>query len=540
MHAAKQPKLINVMIVDDEILAIRHLKNLIDWEASGFTVAAEAVTAAQALELAEKTAPQLIFMDIRMPAMDGLEVSRRILAGRRRTRIVLLTSYRDFEYAKSALEIGVSGYLLKHETNAELLRRELAKYKQELEREEREERLALRQQLRDALERGDTEGRPLQALEEKTAAGKETFVLLGVKPDAPYPVIMREREAARRSDSAAGLQAKRPPAGPDPEMDPPLSLQDIQGLTFIESVFIDEMQVLLFRAPSLPGEYAFRSASHAAAASIRDSMKTVSVLVSAPFKSMAELPAVYRKMERAAAALVLYGKGAIVHLLDLRLPEQPDPGTWHDLAHMFRADSQPPTPQAFLAALDEALERIGGPDRFHPALFRFICQNAIRWLERMRERKGLPSYAELMAAEELDEGAWHSVADIRGWFAREADSIAASPAPDVHSSKVRRALQYIHAHYAEDLTCETIGEALQISGDYLRKVFKEETGRTVADYVTGCRIGRAKEMLRSGRYKIYEVSDAVGYRSSQYFSQVFKKWTGLTPQQYMESGDRTP
>lgn len=101
------PDPIKEMIVDDEILAIEDLEQLIPWRQHGFEIVATATSSRKALELFEKYRPQIIFADIRMPVMDGLEFSRRVLAYRYPVGIVLLTAYKDFEYAQQAVAIGV-------------------------------------------------------------------------------------------------------------------------------------------------------------------------------------------------------------------------------------------------------------------------------------------------------------------------------------------------------------------------------------------------------------------------------------------------
>ena len=119
--------LLKVMIVDDEILAINHMKNLIQWEGYGFEIAAESTNPVKAIDLYKKVLPDILIVDIRMPAMDGLEFSRRTLAMNHKVKVILLTSYKDFEYAKQALEMGISNYFLKHELHADTLVVELEK-----------------------------------------------------------------------------------------------------------------------------------------------------------------------------------------------------------------------------------------------------------------------------------------------------------------------------------------------------------------------------------------------------------------------------
>ena len=109
--------LTKVMIVDDEILAINYLNSIMPWEKHGYQMVAQATTVHKAFDLFRECQPQIVILDIRMPVMDGLEFSKKLLESNHQVKIILLTSYRDFDYVKQALELGVSGYLLKHEIN---------------------------------------------------------------------------------------------------------------------------------------------------------------------------------------------------------------------------------------------------------------------------------------------------------------------------------------------------------------------------------------------------------------------------------------
>jgi len=99
---------------------------------------------------------------------------------------------------------------------------------------------------------------------------------------------------------------------------------------------------------------------------------------------------------------------------------------------------------------------------------------------------------------------------------------------------VERAIAWIHDHYAEDISVSGIAEHLYISSSYFMRVFKENTGITVNEYITEYRLEKAKKLLRTNRYKIYEVCDYVGFRDPRHFAQLFKKYTKLTPRQYMK------
>lgn len=105
-------KELKVLIVDDEILAIEYLRDLIPWREYGYEIVGEATNARQALELFVKHRPQIVISDICMPGMDGLEFCGKILALDSSAKILLLTAYKEFEYAKKAIELGVCNYLL--------------------------------------------------------------------------------------------------------------------------------------------------------------------------------------------------------------------------------------------------------------------------------------------------------------------------------------------------------------------------------------------------------------------------------------------
>lgn len=91
---------------------------------------------------------------------------------------------------------------------------------------------------------------------------------------------------------------------------------------------------------------------------------------------------------------------------------------------------------------------------------------------------------------------------------------------------------YSSAHYGELFSVDDIAEAHGYSKDYFAKLFKQHFGITFHDFYSKLKIAYAKELLRTGNYKTYEISDILGYSSVDYFTKVFKEITGLTPSKY--------
>ncbi len=89
--------------------------------------------------------------------------------------------------------------------------------------------------------------------------------------------------------------------------------------------------------------------------------------------------------------------------------------------------------------------------------------------------------------------------------------------------------QYIHEHYAEDLTLADLSDKVFISRNHLSIIFKNITGETFNTYLTRVRIEKARELLTVGNLLVYEVAEQVGYKNVPYFSTLFKKLTGMNP-----------
>ena len=108
------------MIVDDEKYVRMGIKGDTDWSLIGCEVVGEASNGEEALKVAESARPDLVISDIRMPKMDGIELAGKLLEKYPETKIIFLTAYSEFEYARQAVRLGVSDYLLKPFQDGEL------------------------------------------------------------------------------------------------------------------------------------------------------------------------------------------------------------------------------------------------------------------------------------------------------------------------------------------------------------------------------------------------------------------------------------
>jgi two-component system response regulator YesN len=109
-----------VLIVDDEPVIAEGLKRIVDWEKYNCVVAGTASSGKEGLAMVEKCQPDILFTDIRMPGMDGLTMIAALRSEHKNLQVIILTGYRDFDYAREALNLGVFRYLVKPSKMKEL------------------------------------------------------------------------------------------------------------------------------------------------------------------------------------------------------------------------------------------------------------------------------------------------------------------------------------------------------------------------------------------------------------------------------------
>lgn len=131
---------LRLAIIDDEYFIRQRLKKIIPWEALGLEFAGEGENGRDVLQLLEENPPDILMLDIRMPKMDGLETAQYIHDVQPQIKMIILSGYSDFEYARSTMRSGVTDYLLKpveQETLTKTLKNCIRQIEQEKKDKER-------------------------------------------------------------------------------------------------------------------------------------------------------------------------------------------------------------------------------------------------------------------------------------------------------------------------------------------------------------------------------------------------------------------
>ena len=130
--------MLKVFLVEDEFVIREGIKNNIDWETHGYEFCGEAGDGELAYPMIQRLRPDIVITDIRMPFMDGLSLSRSVREEFPQTKILIISGYDDFEYAREAISIGVDQYILKPVTRMSL-RKVLQELKEKIEAEQEQE-----------------------------------------------------------------------------------------------------------------------------------------------------------------------------------------------------------------------------------------------------------------------------------------------------------------------------------------------------------------------------------------------------------------
>lgn len=476
--------LYKVLIIDDEILVIQFLENLICWEAAGCKVVGTASTGRRALQLARELQPDIIFMDIKMPGTDGLTLSRKILGEICRAEIIILTAYADFEFAQEALKIGIRDYLLKNQVDERTLGRALEQAIEVIKRKEQLYAWQIEQWMKRGWDNGIQE-KPPEEIGDITG----TFRILLIKQQTLFGKSVRAND--RKAETCR------------------LS-EDIVG-----SADIDSGCLLLVKTENGRSESHKREVYQRVGIQQLQIMRDTGSWIGIYSKSFSDI-----KMYQEICQALRNMQGRTFFMRHfLVFPEEYEKMILH----------RPTWSECPGEYLKKTILKTGKIEKAFREVMKawepdFLMEESDLISLIGLEKEDLPdlpekirncgTFSELARNEDL----------LREYLCRKSNLILCE-----HSRKVHQTIVYIQEHFKEDINSSVIADVLQMSDGYLRKIFKQETGVTIKGYLMDYRIKRAQELLQSGKYNISEIAVLCGFKTSQHFSTVFKKFTGKSP-----------
>jgi two-component system response regulator YesN len=447
--------------------------------------------------------PDIMLCDVRMPELDGLELSTTSRALLPELEIIIVSGYGEFEYARRAIQVGVSRYLLKPIDETEL-------------------RNALQASM-DVITRS-RQNRENQNQLRKIERGNRARFYIGVDPPDPLggdPSSLRDLfpdYQVSRNFIAASLDLSR-----SGKSDPGF-LIDIKGPNWLNKKSLDNSVVyscfpgeymLLFLA--LEPEEKIRAFIAALVKELGEGNPAFSAGISSPRGKPGEAAAEARDLMKHR---ILFENISLINSVTIEGRDDnyviPD-SRLLALKYVMEEKNE----RSLLSILDNIKDELCGANITYRQL-ETVCYELLRILDENRSLQPY-KFASLedlfMFLKEL------FLKHVRSW--------------DVFGQRNKNSLinnitQVIDRHFNEYLTLEMFAADYRVNVSSLSAFFKEVMGVNFHDYLSGVRIRNAKKFLASGRYKIREVAERTGYSNGFYFAKAFKKIEGLTPSDFIE------
>ena len=534
---------IKVFLVEDEVIIRSGVKKSINWEQEGYEFVGEASDGELAYPMILKEKPDILITDIRMPFMDGLELSRLVKKELPDIKILILSGYDEFEYAKKAIKIGVTEYLLKPISAAQLT--EVLNAVAETIRQENEEKNLLETYFAEMRE--NTERDKMRLFEkllmgdlsmgEILEAGERFGMNLGA---SCYKIVLFKILANLENHVYA-----------EQMVDACSAVE--QAASMMEGVYVFQRGVegwaFLLTAQD---EKSMEESAKILYQNLKQAMKNYTQLeyfggIGSTVPRIRSLKQSFREADRAFAARFVEEANQIISQKEfeknqmeegLKMQGVVQIGKSREMLQKFLSNGTREEVKAFSDAYISRIEE----ENIRSTMVRQyvvidVCIVILSFCERISSANRLQE-----EAEELQKMMQkiHSLSEIKKYVVRllnEAIELRDAESGRRYSDLIAAAKKEIENHYmTEEISLNTVAISVGMSPSYFSSIFSKEAGKTFVEYLTEVRIGKAKEFLMCSSMKTSEIGYEVGYKDPHYFSYIFKKVQGCSPKEYRARG----
>jgi two-component system response regulator YesN len=524
--------MIPLIIVDDEIMIRVGLKTMIQWEDHGFELIGEAANGMEALDIVRDLPYYIVLTDIRMPVMDGLELLQNIMEQKSMAKVLILSNHNEFEFVQKALQWGASDYLLKLTMEPPQLLDKLNRVKLQLEQDIqmirddsmfksrliRYSREAKENRLRDLLTKRCSRSDFKDAWEE--------FQLPGLTE--PYQIV---RIVIDDYENVVELN----------------KFKSERLLNYAVTNILEEIMKKYGNGDLIPlegGHYAVLQQTLEPIMMIDMQRATDTLLrlglsfgISMPCSEIYAAPLAYEQAQLALEYRFYEGQGQILWYNSL-----PALSDTHSVPFREEKLWERWTDENKVEQLRELLNKWVAELRADAA----VKPDHIRecWLHLMNEceayckRHGGDIYSVAPYMERYPHHVLRNaetLGDIHEWFSgwlAEYLTYVGLLIGMKWKPEVQVVVDYIEEHYMHTIKVSELADQAGFVPNYLSGLFKKETGETITDFITRIRMDKARAMLKDPAYKIYEISENVGYSDPNHFSKLFKKVEGMYPTEF--------
>lgn len=468
-----------ILIVDDEKLVIKSLKASIDWQEYGYSVIGEATSGKDALEFINKQKPDLVFTDIRMPEINGLELIKRGKRISGKTQFIVVSGYAEFAYAQKAMLYGAMGYCLKPFDDDEIINI-LKKVKLKLEKL-KVTTITNDYSLLDTTSEDNRESLIKLLKENKVIASyadKKVIILVSIG-----------KNELEFSTSVSHVDFR---LGPN---------------KYVYIISVDKRDYIL-------------STLH-----ISEDIKSVGI--SSIISIDENLNKYIENTTMAAYQFFITGKR------DLYTTENIDYKDIDNLVRKLENSAGKKDINTINKTLDNISQLIKKGDYNIKLLFRMynVIMSLFYRIDGEYYERYIYNYEQLTG---IFTSADDMIVYLRDLLNSQLKLKPKYQPEKIKNKTFRDVLQYVNKYYCNDISIQSVSKKFVINPSYLSQMFRKEIKKTFTQYLTSLRMSDACELLKDTEYTINEIADKIGYNDYFYFAKTFKKFTGKTPGNYRE------
>jgi len=522
-----------MIVVDDEAWVRERLIQTINWKRLGIDVIEEAECGSEALQKALALEPDIILTDIRMPNMGGLELIQRLKEHRIQVKVIIISGYSDFEYAKKAIELGAFYYILKPVEDQDLLQiieRCLEQIKSEKKNEDLIKRAdtqvnkrlpLLKEMLFSKLITGQVQNK-----EEVLGALSDFHIQHGNMLHICIVFLVKNFNSMKEQLSADFIQFVVGNVAKD-------FLQEwsANDIIFTHSEATVAIVSTTHAVEGIRGEILSR---------VDDLNKIVNKILGCSLiigigGGCTELIDISLSYHQAKQSLLFHeylGKEHKVANVSSSKWESYKNYYTESLVNSIKLGNK----AAVLSNLELFVEQ---NEHITPPELKFIYFQVISVITRttIEGKEAIEDFSKfsLEFFELLNR--LQTIPDIQQLLAKAFEAIIDYLDKNQNRKKrkvIEKVVEYIGEHYNEPINLNMIAEKFYLNASYLSKIFKEEMNITFSKYMMEYRIEKAIELMKDPTKKIYEIASIVGYDDVQYFTKIFKTIKGVTPMMYRE------
>ena len=532
--------MMGVMIVDDEAVVRKGIITSIDWDFYGISVVGEAANGKDGLAKALNLKPGIVITDIRMPVMDGLEFSARLREQMPEVKIIILSGYDDFSYARQALKLGVSEYLLKPVGADELIKLVVR----------------LKDEICNESARINREISASTVFNENLPYIQSRFVQNIIKNQSSINEDIQEKAEKIQVDLK----------GPKYEV----AIIDIDDFLLLTEFSSDkDKELLKFSVMNISEEIlksvascivcysefdyliALLNTSGNNSRSIYDACKeiqfcvkkylkiTVTIGLGNVYEGLNGLRKSFNEAVTALGDKAFKGKDTIILAHEARressrqkiYPNEKE----KELINCLKCMDLEKINKLLDSISKQLMEDMVSFDMVKTVYVKLviICGTQLEEMGIDVDRSMGCIFNPYKEVEKFE-----TVEDLSRWVKnvfRSFIGIMLGKKSEKYKWIVKTAIEYMNDHYSENIRVEDIAEKVYVSPNYFSKVFKEETSENFTERLNKLRVEKAKLLLKDVRARTYEVAEQVGYNDYKYFNYVFKKYTGVSPGEYRKN-----